>query len=178
MSHAKGAYLGSIRTIADVRERCVIDGDCWHLRTAHGKPQRNDRVHRLWVYGIGSISATRAVWQLDRGKPVPKGRRVVRVCESYDCANPQHMKALTHSEAQRHIVGSLHEMTPARRRHFEGLQRGRRRFSAEQVAEIRMGTASAASLARKWKCSPTSVLDIRKGKTYRDPVNSVWRLAA
>jgi hypothetical protein len=180
MPHAEGAYLGSIRTIADVRERCVIDADsgCWHLRTAHGRPQDPKRVQRLWIFGKGAVSATRAVWELSRERQILKGRRAVRMCDSYDCANPKHIKALTHSEAQRHIVGGWHEMTPARQANLTRLHRSRRRFTPEQITEIRSGTASAASLARKWGCSPTSVCAVRKGLSYREPVSSVWGLAA
>ena len=61
MPHALGAYLGSVRCIADVRLRCVVDDDaeggCWHLRTAHGKPQPLGRVQRVWLHLRGSISA-------------------------------------------------------------------------------------------------------------------------
>lgn len=180
MTHAVGTYLGSIRSVADVRLRCVLDAEtgCWHLRTAHGKPQPTGRVQRIWLYGVGCMSATRAVWQLAHGYAVPRGRRAVRMCESYDCANPEHIRALSHADAQRRIVGKLHEMTPRRRANLERLQRAKRKFTREQVLEARLGREPAAALARKWGCSATSVTAIRRGLTYRDPVASVWELAA
>ena len=181
MSHQHGAYLGGIRSVADVRLRCVIDAECgcWHLRTPHGRLQPRHRVHRLWLHGRGSVSATRAVWELQHGKPMPRGRRAVRMCDSYDCANPEHIRALLHREAQRHIVGHWHQMTLARQQALTALQRSSRRFTAEQLAEIRLGNQSAAALARKWGCSATAVCDVRNGKTYRNgPPRSIWELAA
>lgn len=180
MSHQPGAYLGGVRSVADVRLRCVLDADsgCWHLRTGHGKPQPLGRVQRIWVHGRGSVSATRAVWELAHEAPLPRGRRAVRVCGSYDCANPEHIRALSHADAQRRIVGKWHEMTPRRRANLERIQRSRRKFTSQQVLEVRLGTESVAALARKWGVSRTALQAIRDGKTYRDPVSSVWRLAA
>lgn len=180
MAHAEGTYLGGVRSIADVRERCAMDpdGGCWHLRTGHGKPLRRDRAHKIWIHGRGCVSAPRAVWELAHERPMPKGRRAVRMCESYDCANPEHIRALRHSDAQRHIIGGWHDMTPGRRAQLVRMQRARRRFTPEQVAEIRLSTVSAAALARKLGCAPEQVRDVRNGKTYRDPVASVWGLAA
>jgi hypothetical protein len=171
MAHAKGAYLGSVRSVADVRLRCVVDpGDdgCWHLRTAHGRAQPRDRVHRLCLYGHGPMSATKAVWQLDRGRVMPQGRRAVRMCASYDCGNPAHIKALTHAEAQRRIVGAGGDLSPSRRLQLRVLQSQRRRLTAEQLHEIRNSSATAVALARSFGCSPTTVTAVRRGLTYRD----------
>lgn len=180
MAHAEGTYLGGVRSIADVRERCVVghDSDCWHLRTGHGKPLRRGSTHKLWIHARGMVSAPKAVWELHHGRPMNKDRRAVRTCESHDCANPQHIRALTHSEAQRVLVGAGSDMTPARRAQVARIARMRRRFTPEQVAEIRHSTVSAAALARKFGCAAEQVRDVRNGKTYRDPVASVWGLAA
>jgi len=180
MSHAEGAYLGGARTSEDVMGRCVIDADtgCWHLRTARGKPQKKGRTSRIWIHGRGQVSATRAVWELTHAGKLPAHRRAVRMCESFDCANPAHIKALTHSEFQRHVIGGWHDMTPARQANLLRIARARRRFTPEQVAEIRHSTLSVAAMARKLGCSRCAVQDIRKGRTYRDPVASVWGLAA
>jgi len=172
MAHAHGAYLGSVRSIADVRLRCVVDAadarGCWHLRTAHGRALPRGKAYRLWVHGRGAISAPRAVWELDRGMSMPRGRRAVRMCESYDCGNPAHIKALTHSEAQRHIVGTQEDMTAPRRAQLLTLHRARRRFTEEQLRLIRQSPASSAALARELGCSATTVASVRAGRSYRD----------
>lgn len=171
MPHAHGTYLGSIRSIADVRLRCVAadDGECWHLRTAHGKPQaKGGRVQRIWVHGRGSVSVTRAVWELAHGRPMPRGRRGVRMCRTYDCANPAHIRALTHSDAQRVIIGSAATMSPRRKLQLMLVQRSRRKLTADQLHEIRHSEVSAAALARRWQISPTTINAVRNGVTYRD----------
>jgi hypothetical protein len=180
MPHPDGAYLGGVRTVADVRLRCVMDAgcDCWHLRSPRGRPMPMDRVHKMWVHGRGSMSATRAVWELAHGRPMPQGRRAVRMCGTYDCANPAHIRALSESQAQRHYTGKGYEMSPARRQHLQKLQRARRRFTPEQVREVRLSALPAAALARQFGFSQSSVAAIRRGETYRDPVASVWELAA
>ena len=103
MSHEHGAYLGGIRCIEDIRQRCVMDDEtgCWHLRTARGRvfPKGDGRTQRIWVHGRGAVSATRAVWELAHGHQMQAGRRAMRTCDSYDCANPAHISALRESQA-------------------------------------------------------------------------------
>ena len=185
MSHPHGTYLGSVRTLDDVRERCVIDPDtgCWHLRMRlSGKPApKGGRTLRLHLFGRGGVSATKAVWELQRGKPLPKGRRAVRTCDSHDCCNPDHISAMTTSDAQRYIVGRYCDMTPARRAALHRMQVKRRRLSLEQLAEIRHSPESSAALARKFGVSTTTVWAVRAGRTYRDAgvgPASVWEMAA
>jgi hypothetical protein len=100
------------------------------------------------------------------------------MCGTYDCANPAHIRALSESQAQRHYTGKGYEMSPARRQQLQKIQQGRRRFTPEQVRLARWSTEPAAELARRWGVSTSSVADIRRGKTYRDPARSVWELAA
>jgi len=181
MAHAKGTHLDGIRTVDDVRERCVVDHDtgCWHLRGGRGgKPMVPGRPQKIWIHGRGCISAPKAVWELDHGKPMPKGRRAVRTCDSFDCVKPAHIRAMTHSDAQRRIIGGWHDMTPARQAQLVRICHMRRRFTPEQVAEMRHSTETAVALARKFGCRAEQVRDVRNRKTYRDPVASVWGLAA
>jgi hypothetical protein len=119
MSHASGAYLGSTRTLEDLRGRCVIvpGCDCWHLRKADGKPMpRDGKRHVVWIHGQGAISATRAAWRL-AGKPEPKeGRLVFRACTSYDCVNPQHLRVGTHMSRAAAQKATGRSMTAAKLR--------------------------------------------------------------
>ncbi|MEY2688781.1 MAG: hypothetical protein RL375_2979, partial [Pseudomonadota bacterium] len=93
MPHTTGTRLGGIVTLRDLRGRCVIDADtaCWHLRTPRGRAMPRDRVHKVWLYGSGQVSATRAAWAL-AGNAEPQGdQRVYRCCTGYDCVNPAHL---------------------------------------------------------------------------------------
>lgn len=90
----KGQRLDGIATVEHLKGRCFIEGgcDCWHLRSARGAQMPTDQVHRVWLHGIGLISATRAAWLLAHpGKTIPDRWRAYRICESYDCVNPDHV---------------------------------------------------------------------------------------
>lgn len=105
MSHKHGANIGGAKSLACIHGRCVVDSDtgCWHFRTARGRPMPRDKVHRLWVWGEGAKPLTRAVWAFHTGYPVPKGLVVSRVCESYDCANPAHLRCWRKSDEGQHL---------------------------------------------------------------------------
>lgn len=95
MSHKVGANLGGVTDIEGIRMRCVCDAHtgCWHFRSARGKPMARNKRHMVWLFERGSISVPRAVWELSRRRKMPKGWRAFRTCDSYDCANPEHVKA-------------------------------------------------------------------------------------
>lgn len=129
MSHQHGAYLGSIRTIEDLRQRCVMssDGDCWHLRTAHGRPLPRAQRHSIWIFGRGLLTATRGAWLLATGS-LPQDQRgfvVFRSCESYDCVNPAHLKCGLRKTLIRHSVNAGTFETPARKAALKGFKASR-----------------------------------------------------
>lgn len=183
MSHKHGSYLGSVRSLADVRLRCVVDdvSGCWHLRTANGQPYAPGRKQVLWLHQRGAVYATKAVWELAHpGQALPAGRRAVRVCGSRDCVNPAHIRALNLSDAQRRMVGDCWgQMSLPRRHALQRIQHGLRKLTPEQIAEIRHSDAPGAALARKFGVAPDTVRRVRRGQSYRHPVGaSVWAMAA
>ena len=107
MSHEHGTYLGSIRCLETLRERCVMDkdGDCWHLRTARGRPLQKGLIQRIFVHGHGHCTATRGAWVL-AGRPLPTQKNMVifRTCEQYDCVNPEHLKAGSRRTLTRQMI--------------------------------------------------------------------------
>jgi hypothetical protein len=96
MSHKHGAYLGGVRSLEDIRLRCYCsdDDECWHFRTARGKPVSKVLCQSIWFNGMSS-SVTRVVWQLKTKKPVAADMVVYRVCSAYDCVNPKHLRCGT-----------------------------------------------------------------------------------
>lgn len=88
-----GAHLGGIRTLEDLKARCRIDGaGCWHLFSSRGAPLPRGR-QIVWLHGRGPMTALRAAYELAfGGYPVPEDRVVYRVCQSYDCVCPQHVR--------------------------------------------------------------------------------------
>lgn len=119
MSHEHGTYLGSIRCLDTLRERCVVDkdgGDCWRLRSARGRLLPKGRVQRIWVHGHGHCTATRGAWLL-AGRPLPTHKHMVifRTCEQYDCVNPEHLKAGIRKTLTRQMIDTKRFDTEARR---------------------------------------------------------------
>jgi hypothetical protein len=92
MSHQHGTYLGAVRDLESLRGRCVVEGDCWHFKSSRGRPMEPGKRHPVWVHGVGLMTVTRAAWTLRTGQKIPRGRVVSRTCDSYDCANPYHMR--------------------------------------------------------------------------------------
>lgn len=95
MPVTKGRHLGGIDSIEALRLRCVCrdDDDCWHYRSAHGKPMKRGAAHKVFVYGHGSMTVGQAIWLLQNGAKLSRKKTNYRTCDSYDCANPEHFKA-------------------------------------------------------------------------------------
>lgn len=112
-----GDHIGGIRTLEDLRGRCVIrpDDECWHIRTARGKPHPKGRVQHIWVYGIGKTTVTRAVVYLVRGKMPRRNLVCYRTCTSYDCANPGHI-AVTSQESWAAALNTEGKIDPTKRK--------------------------------------------------------------
>lgn len=146
MPHKHGSNIGGAASVEDVRLRCVCDAetDCWHLRTAHGRKQPRDRVHRLWVHGVGHMTATRAVWLLAHGKLPQPHLRVRRSCESYDCVNPEHLECVTKS---RHSRSLAHHLTPRRLAVLRATVDKQRKLTGETLQWLLESTQSGAAVA-------------------------------
>lgn len=124
MPHEQGAYLGSVRSVEDLRGRCVCDAHtgCWQLRTARGRVMREDRTPVLWVFGHGKLSSARAAYFLANGR-MPQHKMIAyRTCDTRDCVNPAHIKATPRAVyARKHIAIRPGEASVAQR---EALRRG------------------------------------------------------
>ncbi len=122
----KGTCLGGIRTLEDVRQRCVItpDSDCWHFRTPNGKPLGRGVGYEIRV-GEQRLTVTKASWLLSgRGEPI-NGRVIYRCCESHDCANPEHLKCGYRKALQRHLRSTGAYSPDALARTFSALRKSR-----------------------------------------------------
>lgn len=100
MSHEPGARLGGIRTIEDLKLRCVVDEitGCWRwtLARTDGAP----KVHFVAPDGSGRRcdKGPRAALFLSRGTPVKAGHVAWANCGEADCVNPQHARSGTKTE--------------------------------------------------------------------------------
>lgn len=87
VSHPHGKHLGGIRTLDELRERCVMDGDCWVCRT-----------RCVWLYGTGAMTARCASLRL-RGEALREGYVVARTCDTEQCV--RHVKQVPRASAVR-----------------------------------------------------------------------------
>lgn len=182
MSIAKGTYMGGIRSISDLRDRCRIDEvtGCWHWSQCvdNGAP-------KLWftdAHGQTSMRGRRAALSLLNGERLPKEMVAypTRGCESSDCVNPDHACAGSRVKAGKALAKSgrikgLPSKTAASRKTCAKL----RKLTDEMVAEIRSSDESIVTLAKKFGVAQNTVWMCRAGRSYKPPGASVftWRPA-
>ena len=78
-----------VHTIADLRDRCRIDGDCWLWAGATNA----QGLGSLWLPALGRrTSLGVAICVLRTGRPPTPGRYWHVTCSTRDCANPAHRR--------------------------------------------------------------------------------------
>ena len=156
MTHEVGTHLGGVRTLEDLRLRCVCrQGDeCWHYRDARGREPKWGTTAKIWVHGLGKrFPVTIVAWQLAGRERPAAGLRIGRTCDSRHCVNPAHLAALTCGEIaeRKKRLGLNH--TPARKRALELNHRMRKKvpdWAAEMVCDT---SKKRADLAKHFGCS-------------------------
>ena len=184
MSHPEGTYLGGIRTVEDLRQRCRIDPDtgCWHwgLAIVQGYP----KVHFVTPEGKRvSMRGRRAALYLRRGRDLPKGKMAFPAdqCRAVDCVNPAHARfgdRLVHGE---YLKRTGKAKSPRKTAANKAIARAKRaKITSEQAAEIRHSEESTYALARKYGIAQSAIWSIKKGRSWLDtlPTASVFSLGA
>jgi hypothetical protein len=170
MSHKEGAYLGGIRSVEDLRQRCRIDGDtgCWHwsLAVVQGHP----KVH-LKLNGKRSAHRGRKASLLLAGKTITPGHVVfaARNCLSDDCVNPEHARSSTRANHGQYMKFSGKAKSPAKsaaavamaRKHLAKLDWGK-------VREIRASSLTTYQLAEKYGVSQYCIWAVTSGKSWQE----------
>lgn len=193
MSHKKGAYLGGVRTVEDMRLRSRIDQEtgCWRwglsMSPAQGKSESMGRP-KVWVVHAETgkrtaMAGRRAALMLARGQDLPEGHVAFAkmCCKWDDCVNPEHSRSGTrkaHGEwlARTGRNRGLVSIRDAARK----VARTRRRLTDEQVIEIRSNPqVGIEEYARRFGVSNFTVWSARKRYRYTDVgrVTSVFDLA-
>lgn len=104
------------------------------------------------------VTAHRVSWELHYG-PIPEGMHVCHKCDVRRCVNPEHLFLGTHDDNMadcarkgRHL--SIGETNP------------KAKLTPRQVLAIRTSTRPAKELAKQYGVYPTSIWNIKSGKTW------------
>ena len=171
-----GDYLGGIRTVEDLRIRCVVDAEteCWHWRLA--MVQGSPKVHFVAPDGSGrrTMCGRRAALYLHRGIDIPRGHVAFAklMCRSADCVNPEHS-----TSGDRHAHGAwitaagVHNWPDAKAKRSAASRKAwdkrGRKLTAADVQQIRASSESAAKIAGRIGVSQFAVWAARVGNTHR-----------
>ena len=167
MTHKHGAYLGGIRTIADLRERCTIDGDCWVWRggLSGGKPSINARVEGK----LAAHSGRRLAANLG-GKTVRAGQVAYQSvnCCNVLCVSPAHAMLGSLADAMRASeVRDGWKRVGYRAKAAARITAVSAKLTAQQASEIRDSVGCRKAVAEKYGISPSQVTNIRNGTCWR-----------
>lgn len=172
MSHKPGSYLRGIKTLDDLRARCVVDEDtsCWHWKGAfsHGKGQTKVPATYLPVIGK-TTTGMRAAVLLSRGlDSLPPGRKVWARCMRRDCCNPAHMMTGTQAELGEFIA--KHDLWKGNAKRVAGITKRMReqsRFSMEEIAAMRASGMNGKQLAEAHGICKAHACRILRGAAWR-----------
>jgi hypothetical protein len=176
--------FNSIKTLADLRGRCVIDGGCWIWRMAasNGKEPRAWYVDpdtgkgRAW---IGARLALRLATGID-----PVGNVYRPICMDAKCINPDHLKTGTRAEVGAWWAGTG-KLKGNPRVIAANTVTGRKysKLTLADAALIRKSDETGIALAMQLGVNQTLVSAIRLGKKWKDAAANgssvfAWRPAA
>lgn len=181
-----GKYLGGVRDLEDLRQRCRMKEDnCWEWGGCTSSNKRPS-VSMLIDGKRTNMNGRRA--SLVLAGPVPKNKIAVATlkCTNRLCVNPAHAEWLTVSQFRQRIANNA---TPEMKATWlkNGLSQGKRlsKLTVDQVREIRASDLKPQELAAKYGICFSNVHRILSGQAWRDVSGAVqnssvfnWRPAA
>lgn len=160
----RGIRTDGIRTIEDLKDRCVIDEitGCWIWKYAvvNGQP-------KMWfaptqrVVTLGVVIGT-----LKTGKAPARGEYWHINCETRCCANPDHRECGTRSTQ---MLAANIRRSPLQMHRMNASARERITISEEVVEQIRSSSEIARVLSERHNVSTAHIWRIRHG-TARKPL--------
>ena len=170
MSLPKGYYLGGVRDVLSLRNRCRVDDctDCWHyLGGSKVRVTIKGRSRSLRLRAASVVVA--------RGRWLPRHIRAFAApdCESADCANPDHAVAGTHQQsmAAAAVRGAYKTLPLAIYR--AQLAERTRKLSREDRLAIQGSDESPSVVAARHGIHPAYVSQLRR-EAARRPARSVF----
>lgn len=179
MSHPHGTYLGGIRSVEDIRQRCRVDDEtgCWHwgLAFVQGAPSVSLR-HPVTDQRM-KMRGRRAVLLIARGKDLPKGHVAFPSdeCTSSDCMNPDHCRSGDrHAHGKQITRSGIWKGLPSKVAAGKAAAAARRKLTPEAVADARSSDEPAHVLADKWGVSEYAIWAARRFVTHKPDGVSVF----
>ena len=185
MAHKPGSYFGGIYTLADLRCRCNIDGDCWIW--GGGLSEGRPTVKLLNALGKSTARMGRRVSVLLSGVTIEPGQVVWQSpqCSENLCVNPAHAAVgtrramlLEYERRNGWSMSGIRAISGAR------LVAQNSKITAEQAAEIRISNDPHKVISAKYGICLSQIYNIRTGLSWRGPAAAVnssvfsWRGAA
>lgn len=155
-----GKRTDGIRTIEDLKGRCIVndDTDCW-LWAYYSK----GNCARVWLAELQRVVLLGyAVYFLEYGHKPPAGVKMVPKCGHANCGNPAHRRP---GNMGQHMKAVLPKSRP------NYITRGRKKlsiYSPELAAEIRRSDLSATAWAKKLGCGKSLAAGIKRGTAWTD----------
>mgnify|MGYP003644927936 FL=1 len=131
----------------------VQDDECWHWIGArrdvgYGALKINGRVR----------DAHRVSWELHYGE-IPPGLYVMHTCDIRSCVNPKHLFVGTHKDNMADML--------AKGRAPRGEANGNRKFTEQQISEIRKDFRPHKDIAKDYQVHRSTIGKIKSHKTWR-----------
>lgn len=169
--------MSGLHCLDDIRDRCVIDGACWHWRGAYSSDRRTPATY---LPQIGrTTTVVRAVLILT-GKPPAPGEIVWRSCWTATCCAPGHMRKGNRTQYGEAVKASgLMKGRPAVHAANFKISRKHIKVSPELSREIRESDEPCIAMGRRLGLGTTTIIrHRRKGGHKTGAANSSvfsWR---
>lgn len=165
-----------IRTLDDIRQRCVMDDitECWQWRGGHAI----DGSPSIWFPPLGKRTTAGVIlcWLLTGETPRP-GVVWHRTCDSVGCCSPFHRKAGTRKSQMRNakVKCSL-----GHRAKIAQTKRAASLLADEHCQAIRQSSETLDTLAMRYGISRSHASRIRRGELRAQTVrgSSIFNLGA
>lgn len=156
-----GGAVTAIRTVADLRARCEIEGTCWIWSGC----RRRDGSPALRICGVDkALSLGSAICRLRTGRAPKRGVVWHCTCDTPHCANPRHRTPGTRSSQ---MLAAKLRRGPLTRARIAAAKRAASTLSEADVASIRLADSPLGALAEQYGISVSHVSNIRSGKSRR-----------
>jgi hypothetical protein len=169
----QGQYLGGIRSVEDIRQRCRVDDDtgCWHWGMAKDKAGYGRVYFVLGEERMYTSSVRRAALTLKGGEKLPKWAVAFakQHCHTRDCGNPDHARASTWANHGQFMTSrGVHKhrhIPPAR---VEQERQRLAKITWDDVRAIRASTESNGALSERFGVGKSHISDIKHHRYWKE----------